>query len=353
VTAFSFFTSGRVPAYAAARDGAGSPNAPPRPRVLVTWRLPSAVLAPLHERCDVDLHTGAEPLAPEALRARLRDKDAVVAVLTNRYDRETFAAAPRLRIVANVAVGFDNIDVAAAAARGIAVTNTPDVLTDATADLAMGLVLDITRRISEGDRLVRRGGWTGWSLDFHLGTDVRGKQLGIVGAGRIGRAVARRAAAFGMRIVFADRDPRGGGEATFAPGAAAPVVALEALLNLSDLVSLHVPLTPETRHLIDQRALARMKRSAFLVNTARGAVVDEEALAWALREHVIAGAALDVFEDEPRVHPGLLEMENVVLAPHLGSATRETRTAMADLAVRNVLEVLEGRPPLTPVVPRA
>jgi glyoxylate reductase len=321
-----------------------------RPRVLVTWRLPSSVLTPLHELCDVDLHEGPVPLAPGELRVRLADKEGVVAVLTNRYDRDAFAAAPRLRVLANVAVGYDNVDLAAARERGIVVTNTPDVLTDATADLAMGLVLDITRRLSEGDRLIRRGGWSGWSLDFMLGTQVGGRQIGIVGAGRIGCAVARRARAFGMRVVFADRADRVGESVAFGERDEAPLVSFDVLLNTSDVVSLHVPLSAETRHLIDQRALARMKRSAFLINTSRGPVIDEAALAWALREHVIAGAALDVFEAEPQVHPGLLELDNVVLVPHLGSATRETRTAMADLAVRNVLAVLSGAPPLTPVV---
>jgi glyoxylate reductase len=319
--------------------------------VLVTWRLPSAALQPMADVCDVDLHAGPAPLTADALRARLADKDAVVAVLSNRYDEATLAAGPRLRVVANVAVGYDNIDVAAAARRGIIVTNTPDVLTDATADLAMALILDVTRRLAEGDRLIRRGGWSGWSLDFMLGAEIRGRQIGLVGAGRIGRAVARRARAFGMHVVFAARPGQAAAEVELSPGAGerAPRLPLEALLNTSDVVSVHVPLLPETRHLIDRTALARMKRSAFLINTARGQVVDEDALAWALREHVIAGAGLDVFEDEPRVHPGLLPLDNVVLVPHLGSATRETRTAMASLAVRNVLAVLNGEPPLTPV----
>jgi glyoxylate reductase len=307
------------------------------------------VLAPLAEVCDVDAHDGPEPLAPADLVARLQDKDGVVAVLTNRFDRATIEACPRLKVIANVAVGYDNIDVEAAAGRGIVVTNTPDVLTDAVADLTIGLVLALTRRLVEGDRLVRRGGWRGWALDFMLGTEIRGKQIGIVGPGRIGRAVAARASAFGMRVAFAGR--RRDGPVAYGGGLEAPLLPLEALLNTSDIVSLHAPLTPATRHLIDQTALVRMKRSAFLVNTARGPLVDEAALVWALREHVIAGAALDVFEDEPAVHPALTELENVVLVPHLGSATRETRTAMADLAVRNVVAVLTGRPPLTPVTP--
>jgi glyoxylate reductase len=215
------------------------------------------------------------------------------------------------------------------------------VLTESSADLTWALILGITRRIVEGDRLVRTGNWKGWALDFMLGTELAGKQLGIVGFGRIGRAVAARAAVFGMRVAYMSRTPQN------APGADA--MPLDRLLATSDVVSLHCPLTAETRHLIDQAALARMKRSAYLINTSRGPVVDEAALAWALKNRIISGAALDVYEEEPKVHPDLLTLENVVLAPHLGSATTETRTAMADLAVRNAIAVLSGQPPLTPV----
>jgi glyoxylate reductase len=258
-------------------------------------------------------------------------------MFTDRIDGPLLDAAPRLKIVANIAVGYNNIDLDHARRRGIVVTNTPDVLTDATADLAVAMMLAVMRRVAEGDRLVRRGGWTGWTFDFMLGSDLKGKQLGIVGFGRIGRAVAQRAAAFGMRIAHTSR------------GADADAISLDRLLNTSDVVSLHVPLTAETRHLIDRRTLARMKRSAYLVNTSRGPVVDEEALAWALEERLIAGAALDVYENEPAVHPDLLRHEHVLLVPHLGSATTETRMAMADLAIANVLAVLAGQPPLTPV----
>lgn len=261
-----------------------------------------------------------------------------MAQLVDKITADVLDAGDQLRVVANVAVGYDNIDVAGARTRNIIVTNTPDVLTEAVAEFTWGLILSAARRVTEGDRLIRRGGWTGWSLDFMLGTELRGKQLGIIGRGRIGRAVAARAEAFGMTTVFAGRR-----------GATPGLVSLDALLVGSDVVSIHAPLTPETRHLIDRRALARMKRSAILVNTSRGALVDEEALAWALRERLIAGAALDVYEREPVVLEALLSLDNVVLAPHLGSATRETRTAMADLAVSNVLAVLGGRPPLTPV----
>ena len=315
----------------------------PRPAVLVTRRIPSSVIARLEERCTVDVWDGRDAIPGDALKARLAGKQALVCLLTDRVDGPVLDAGPGLRIVANIAVGFDNIDLAAARARGVVVTNTPDVLTEATADFTWGLILSITRRISEGERLLRRGAWTGWALDFMLGTDLRGKQLGVVGMGRIGQAVAARAGAFGMRVVYATI----GADAPTAAGYAR--VSLDQLLTTSDVVTLHVPLTPETRHLIDRRAILRMPRRAYLVNTARGPVVDEEALAWALREGLLSGAALDVYEREPEVHPGLLALENVVLAPHLGSASVETRTAMADLAARNVLAVLAGEPPLTPV----
>jgi glyoxylate reductase len=271
-------------------------------------------------------------MATDELKRRLAGKRALICVLTDRIDGAVLDAAPELEIVANIAVGYDNIDVPAARSRSVVVTNTPDVLTEATAELTWGLILAAARRITEGDRLIRRGGWKGWALDFMLGMELRGKQLGIIGRGRIGRAVAARAPAFGMTAVFAKHD-----------------MSLDELLVSSDVISIHAPSTPETRHLIDRKALARMKRSAILVNTARGTLVDEAALVWALGEHLIAGAALDVYEKEPVVHPGLLSMEHVVLVPHLGSATRETRTAMADLAVANVLAVLDGRPPVTPV----
>jgi glyoxylate reductase len=239
----------------------------------------------------------------------------------------------------------------------VIVTNTPDVLTEATANLTWALILDITRRISEGDRLVRSGMWKGFAFDFMLGSDLAGKQIGIVGFGRIGQAVAARARTFGMRVAYVSRSAAVASAATapkprVASGVAAEdaePMAIDRLLSTSDIVSLHVPLTPDTRHLIDQAALARMKRSAYLINAARGPVVDESALVWALSNGIISGAAVDVYEDEPRVHPRLLELENVVLAPHLGSSTKETRTAMADLAVRNVVAVLAGQPPLTPV----
>jgi lactate dehydrogenase-like 2-hydroxyacid dehydrogenase len=249
-------------------------------------------------------------------------------------------------VVANVAVGYDNVDVDACRRHEVVVTNTPGVLTDATADLAFALLLMATRRLGEGERLVRSGTRWSWSFDFHLGTGIQGKTLGIVGLGQIGTAVARRGRAFGMEIAYTGRrraDP------TLERELGCASLPLDELLSSSDVVSLHCPLTAETRHLIDDRRLRLMRPTAFLVNTTRGPVVDEAALVDALRGGTIAGAGLDVFEREPEVHPGLLELENVVLLPHLGSATVETRGAMAELAARNAVAVLAGDQPLTPV----
>jgi glyoxylate reductase len=303
-------------------------------------------MSKLQDAADVELYSGDAAISPEELRRRVEDKDALVSLSTDSIDRGVLDAARILKVVATVAAGYDNVDVAHARSRGIIVTNTPDVLSDSVADFTWGLILAITRRLAEGERLLRRGGWKGWALDFMLGTELRGKQLGLVGFGRIGRAVAARAQAFGMRVAYTGRDGGSGGDGG---GGGIDRMSLDRLLVTSDVISLHVPLTQETRHLIDKRALARMKRSAFLVNTARGPVVDEEALAWALQQHLIAGAALDVYEHEPAVHPDLLPLENVLLVPHLASGTTETRSTMAELAVDNVIEVLAGRPPLTPV----
>jgi glyoxylate reductase len=305
-----------------------------RPAILITRKLPAAVIARLEAAGAIDRHEGDGPMPHDEIVARVAGKQAIVSTITEPIDRAIIDAGTSLRVIANVGVGYNNIDVAAAKSRGIIVTNTPDVLTDATADFTMALILAVTRRLGEGERMVRRGDWKGWALDQLLGMQLGGRQLGIVGLGRIGRAVAARAAAFGMTVVHAGRS---GG------------VPLDRLLSTSDVVSVHVPLTSETKHLIGQPELARMKRTAYLINTARGPVVDEAALAWALNNHLIAGAALDVYEREPEVNAELLTMENVVLAPHLGSATMETRTAMADLAARNAIAVVTGQPPLTPV----
>ena len=255
--------------------------------------------------------------------------DALLCLLTDRIDEALLARAPRLRIVANMAVGTDNVDLAAARARGVAVSNTPDVLTDATADLAFALLLAAARRLPWADRYVRAGGFVGWRPDLGIGLDVTGRTLGVVGWGRIGRAVAERARGFRMEVIWHGRS---GG------------VSLDELLARSDFVSLHVPLTPETRHLIGERELRRMRPHALLVNTARGPIVDEAALVRALREGWIAGAGLDVFEREPALTNGLADLPQVALAPHLGSATTATRSRMAELAAENIVAALRGQP---------
>ena len=300
------------------------------------------MIARLEESFDVDLYTGNTAISRDELHQRIAGKHALVCLLTDTVDAAVLdAAGPQLKIVATVAVGYNNIDVPACRARGVAVTNTPDVLTNACADFTWALILAVTRRLGEGERAVRAGKWAGWALDYMLGMELRGKQLGLVGLGRIGRAVAEKAPAFGMSVAYATRT------AADLPGATH--MPLDRLLATSDIVSLHCPMTPETKHLIDQKALTKMKRSAYLINTSRGPVVDEGALAWALKERLIAGAALDVYEKEPEIHSGLLALENVLLIPHLASATTETRTGMADLAASNAIAVVSGQPPVTPV----
>lgn len=273
--------------------------------------------------------------------------DAIVALLTDRVDEALLARCPRLRVVANVAVGVDNVDVAACRARGVVVTNTPDVLTEATADLAFGLVLAAARRIAEGDRLVRAGGFTGWTPTFMMGRRVHGSTLGIVGLGRIGKAMARRARGFGMHVLYNQRTRLD--VALERALGVSWVPALDEMLAWADIVSIHCPLTDDTRHLFSAERLARMRPQSILVNTARGPIVDEAALAQALATGLLAAAGLDVFEREPDVHPALLARENVVLAPHIGSADQETREAMAAAAVANVMRVLGGEAPLTAV----
>jgi glyoxylate reductase len=313
----------------------------------VTNALPEPALALLREAGEVRASDARTPLPREELLAHVAGADAALTLLFDRVDEEFLAAAgPQLRCVANVAVGFDNIDLEAAARHGATVTNTPGVLDDATADLTLGLILAATRRLAEGDRLVRSGREWSWGMGFMLGSGLQGKRLGIVGLGGIGRKVAGRARAFGMEIVYHSRRPAPP-QVEEALGAAR--LPLERLLETADVVSLHTPLTEETRHLVGEDELAAMKPSAVLINAARGPVVDEAALARALSEGWIAAAGLDVYEREPRVEPALLSLDNVVLVPHLGSATVETRTAMAELAARNAISVLSGQGPLTPV----
>jgi glyoxylate reductase len=313
----------------------------PVPRIVVTRALPEPALRALRDSgADVWVSPEDRALRVEELHDAVRGADAIVAMLHDRVDDDLLAAAgEQLQVVANVAVGYDNVDLDAARRHGVTITNTPGVLTDATADLAIALMLAVTRRLGEGERRIRSGEPWAWSIDFMLGRGLRGKTLGIVGYGAIGRATAARARAFGMEVVYTKRSA----------GADPGRVELGELLRRSHVVSLHCPLTPETRHLIDADVLARMRDDAYLVNTARGPIVDEGALAAALRDGAIAGAGLDVFEREPEVHPDLVGLDNAVLVPHLGSATIETRTAMAELAAANAVAVLAGDDPPTPI----
>jgi glyoxylate reductase len=283
----------------------------------------------------------------EALGARFEDRltaetDAILTLVGLRVDGPLLDRAPRLRVVANVAVGYDNVDVAAASARGIAVTNTPDVLTEATADLAWALLLAAARRLGEGERLVRSGRFRKWGFELLRGSDVHGRTLGIVGAGRIGQAVGRRGLGFSMPILYTSRERK----PLFEHATQARRVDLKTLLRRSDFVSIHVPLSAETRRLIGSKELALMKPTSILVNTSRGPIVDEAALARALRSRRLAAAGLDVYEKEPRIHPSLLKLENVVLLPHIGSSTDSARRKMIETALRNVIAALKGeRPP--------
>ncbi len=296
----------------------------------------------------VDLHEADQPLGPAELIARLKGRQGLVCLITDTIDAPLLAACPDLKVVSNVAVGFNNIDVAAATSRGVVVTNTPDVLTETTADFAWTLLMATARRVVEADRYVREGKFTQWEYMVLLGGDVHGKTLGIIGFGRIGRAIARRALGFNMRVLYQDAV------------AANPATERElratrtdtaTLLRESDFVTLHTPLLPETQHLINAKSLRTMKKTAYLINASRGPVVDEAALAQALKEGWIAGAGIDVFEREPEVHPALMGLPNVVLSPHIASASSDTRLKMANLAVDNCLAVLEGKTPPTPVNP--
>ncbi|OGL13445.1 MAG: D-glycerate dehydrogenase [Candidatus Rokubacteria bacterium RIFCSPLOWO2_12_FULL_71_22] len=314
--------------------------------VFISNVLPQAARDLIPKDVSVDYNETDTPLPKTELMTRLRGKDGLICQIVTTVDDEVLAQAPSLRVVANVAVGYNNIDVAAARRRGVVVTNTPDVLTETTADFAWALLMAAARRVVEADHFARSGRWTRWQWDLLWGADVHEKTLGIIGFGRIGRAVARRALGFDMRVLY--HDGVRADAATERELRAAPT-DLATLLRESDFVTLHTNLTPETHHLIGERTLRTMKRSAVLVNASRGPVVDEAALARALREGGIAAAGLDVFEEEPTIHPDLLPLANVVMAPHIASASRETRLAMATLAVKNCLAVLEGKPPLTPV----
>lgn len=311
-------------------------------QILITKRIYPEAVQFLRSSFDVDYVDHDDGLTPEELRQRVRGKSAVVCQLTDRFDAAMIDSLEGVRILANVAVGYDNIDLAAATRRGILVTNTPDVLTETTADFAFALLMAAARRIVEAHAFVHSGEWRRWTIDLLVGQDIYNKTLGIFGLGRIGQAVARRGLGFGMKILYHDlrRAPE-----EVETSLNAHWVSKEVLLAESDFVSIHVPLTAETRHLISAAELARMKPTAILVNTARGSVLDEAALAEALASKTIAAAGLDVFEAEPVVHPKLLELNNVVLAPHIASASVETRRRMSMMAAENAAAALLGRRP--------
>jgi glyoxylate reductase len=313
-----------------------------RPKVLATHGLFAAAREILDSDCDAEYMTRAERPTREELMARMGEKDGLVCLLSEKIDEDLLRGAPKLRIVANVAVGYDNVDVRACTKRGIAVTNTPGVLDETTADFAWTLMMAVARRLGEAEQFARSGAWKSWDLGQLCGTDVWGKTLGVVGLGRIGQAMARRAAGFKMKVIYTARK-RAPEEVERAVNA--EYRDLNTLLAEADFVSLHVPLTAETRRMLNAEKFSRMKPTAFLINTARGPVVDEAALVHALENGKIAGAGLDVFENEPIIHPGL-KRPNVVLAPHLGSASLETRTKMACMAATNIVTFFRGqRPP--------
>lgn len=313
-----------------------------KPKVLATRPLFPAARAILDEQFEMDYWTPQERIPRSELLTRVADKEALVCLLTEKVDDELLTKAPKLRIAATVSVGYDNIDVPACTKRKVVATHTPGVLDDTTADFAWTLMMAISRRLLEGDAWMRSGTWPGWDLDQMLGGDIWGKTLGIIGFGRIGRGVARRAYGFNMRVLYSDavRAPSNVEEYLRAEH-----VELDKLLRESDFVTLHVPLLPETRHLMSKANLEKMKRTAFLVNTSRGPVVDEAALAEALENKKIAGAALDVFENEPNVNPALVGRRDVILTPHIASASVETRTKMAVMAANNVVALFQGKRP--------
>lgn len=318
-------------------------------KVLATHRLFEPARKILEENCDVEYWEKPERPPREEVLKRLKDKEGLICLLTENVNNELLQAAPRLKIAANVAVGFDNIDVAACTKRGVLATNTPGVLDETTADFAWTLLMAVARRLLEGDALARSGNWKGWDLDQLVGTDVWGKTLGIVGFGRIGRAMARRASGFQMKVIYTDA-VRATADAE--KELRAEYRDMNALLAEADFISLHTPLLPETRGLFNAGKFECMKRTAFLINTSRGPVVNEGDLVAALESGKIAGAALDVFEKEPAIHPGL-GRSNVVLAPHIASASRETRTKMACMAAESVIALLQGRRPANVLNPEA
>ncbi len=318
-------------------------------KVLVTRRIPEEGLAMLAGQCDIEMNPHDRPMTRPELLAAVAGKDGVLCLLTDKVNAELFDAAPTVRGYANYAVGYDNMDVAEASRRKIPLSNTPDVLTDATADMAWALLFAVARRVVESDAVMRSGSWNGWGPLQFIGGDIFGATLGIVGAGRIGAAMASRSKGFGMRVVYTDERPNEALERDLG----ARRVGFDELLAVSDYVSVHVPLMPETRHLFNAATFTKMKKTAYLINTSRGSVIDEAALVTALRDRTIAGAGLDVYEKEPLMADGLSGLDNVVITPHTASATFASRRGMATKAATNLLAMLEGRRPpdcINPVV---
>ncbi len=315
-------------------------------KVLITSKLPEAAREILTGKgYDVVIRDEEMETLEEFLKSNLNSSDALIPLLSDPIGKEVIDQAPNLRIIANYAAGYNNIDIDYARSKGIVVTNTPDVLTNATADLTWALILSVAKRVTEGDRFVRDGKFSGWGPLLMLGAEITGKVIGIIGAGRIGQAVGRRAAGFEMSVLYTGHQKK----QEFEQAAGAIRVDLEMLLSRSDIISLHCPLTDETRHLIDKHAFSLMKKTAIFINTSRGSIVDEAALAEALENSQIGGAGLDVYEFEPEITAGLLKMNNVILLPHVGSATPETRNEMARMAANNVIAVLENKAALNPV----
>lgn len=321
-----------------------------RKKVFISGKIPDIAVEMLSQDFEVTMHNDLRLLSKEEIIAGLAGKDALLPLLSDSVDADVIRSNPALKVIANFGAGYNNIDVSEATARGIPVTNTPAVSTDATADLTIGLMLAIARRIVEGDKTTRSGKFTGWAPLFHLGVEVSGKTLGIIGMGNIGKAVAKRARAFNMPIIYHSRTRQ---SAQVEAELGLQYRSLEEVISQADFLSFHLSYHPSLRHMIGSEQLKRMKKTAFLINAARGPVIDEAALAEALKNKVIAGAALDVYEFEPKVTAELLPLDNVILCPHLGNATVETRDAMAKIAAENIIAVLQGGKPLNCVNPDA
>ena len=314
-----------------------------KPKILVTRRIPDEGMKLLEEKFELDINEEDRVLTKEELIERLKDKEGMLCLLTDTIDKTVIDAYPNLKVISNYAVGFNNIDLAYATEKGIPVTNTPGVLTETTADFAFTLLTAIARRIVEADKFARQGKYKGWAPMIFLGQDIYEKKLGIIGIGRIGKAVSQRAKGFNMEILYTDTQRNEEFEQEYN----AKFLTKEELLKEADFVSLHVPLTEETKHYIAENELDIMKKTAYLINTSRGEVIKESALADALKEGKIAGAALDVFEEEPKINEGLKELDNIIMAPHIGSASKATRGKMAEMAAKNMINIFEGKEPLS------